>query len=137
LHASISWAEEAMLFLMVGSVFLGSVPVAWSGRHIRMDAVLQLLPPRVRDMLAVLADLVFMATALALVIFAYPTLRQLVAFDQRSLAANIPIAIPQSAIPVGLLLMAFVVAGHLATGLWRAHVATPTMPDMESGEGKT
>ena len=38
-NASIPWAEEAMLFLMVGCVFLGNGVVAWSGRQIRMDVV--------------------------------------------------------------------------------------------------
>ena len=43
---SLSWAEEAMLFLMIGCVFLGAGPVGWAGRHIRMDVVVSLLPPR-------------------------------------------------------------------------------------------
>ncbi len=38
-NASIPWAEEVMLFLMVGCVFLGNGVVAWSGRQIRMDVV--------------------------------------------------------------------------------------------------
>jgi TRAP-type C4-dicarboxylate transport system permease small subunit len=39
-----------------------------------------------------------------------------VAFDQRSLAANIPLAIPQAMIPIGLLIMAFMVVARLFTG---------------------
>ena len=39
LSVSLSWAEEAMLFLMIGCVFLGAGPVGWMGRHIRMDVV--------------------------------------------------------------------------------------------------
>ena len=45
---SISWAEEAMLFLMIGAVFLAAPPVGWLGRHIRMDVIVSLLPPRAR-----------------------------------------------------------------------------------------
>ena len=37
-----------MLFLMIGCVFLGAGPVGWMGRHIRMDVVVSLLPPRAR-----------------------------------------------------------------------------------------
>ena len=36
---SITWAEEAMLFLMIGCVFLAAGPVGYLGRHIRMDVV--------------------------------------------------------------------------------------------------
>ena len=38
-NTSIPWAEETMLFLMVGCVFLGTGVVAWSGRHLRMELV--------------------------------------------------------------------------------------------------
>jgi len=46
LSVSIPWAEEVMLFLMIGCVFLNCGPVGWSGRQIRMDAFVSLLPPR-------------------------------------------------------------------------------------------
>jgi TRAP-type C4-dicarboxylate transport system permease small subunit len=118
-HSSISWAEETMLFLMVGCVFLGSGPVAWSGRHIRMDVFVRLMPAKIREALELLTELVFLATAIVLVIFAWPTIRQLIAFDQRSLAADIPLAIPQAMIPIGLSVMAFLVAVRLITGRWR------------------
>jgi TRAP-type C4-dicarboxylate transport system permease small subunit len=39
---SIPWAEEIMLFLMVGCVFTGCCAVAWEGRQIRMDVVLMM-----------------------------------------------------------------------------------------------
>jgi TRAP-type C4-dicarboxylate transport system permease small subunit len=124
-HSSISWAEETMLFLMVGCVFLGSGPVAWSGRHIRMDVFVRLMPAKIRESLDLLSELVFLATAIVLVIFAWPTIRQLIAFDQRSLAADIPLAIPQAMIPIGLSVMAFLVAVRLITGRWRGQSHTP------------
>ena len=124
-RSSISWAEEAMLFLMVGCVFLGSGPVVWSGHHIRMDVFVRLMPRRVREWLGFLSELTLLVTAVALVIFAWPTLRQLNAFDQRSLAANIPLVIPQSAIPLGLALMALLAACRLVTGRWREQPPTP------------
>jgi C4-dicarboxylate transporter, DctQ subunit len=122
LHASIPWAEEAMLFLMVGCVFLGSGPVAWSGQHIRMDVIVRLMPARLRAGLDLFAELVFLVTAVILVVFAWPTIRQLAAFDQRSLAADIPLAIPQSLIPIGLALMALMIAARLIMGTWRQHL---------------
>ena len=116
IRSSISWAEEAMLFLMIGCVFLGSSIVAWSGRHIRMDVVYRLMPENIRIILDLFSELVFLLTAIVLVVFSWPVIRQLVAFDQRSLAANIPLAIPQAMIPIGLLIMAFMVVAHFFTG---------------------
>jgi C4-dicarboxylate transporter DctQ subunit len=123
-HASIPWGEEAMLFLMVGCVFIGSGAVAWSGRHIRMDIVIRLLPEAIHKALDLLSELVFLVTAIVLAIFAWPTIRQLIAFDQRSLAADIPLAIPQALIPIGLLIMAFLVMARLITGRWRDRSTT-------------
>src|SRR5579859_4287084 len=62
-HSAISWAEEVMLFLMIGCVFLGGAAVTWSGLHIRMDIVVRLLPERVRLAVELLSELVFLATA--------------------------------------------------------------------------
>jgi len=112
-NASIPWAEEAMLFLMVGCVFLGNGVVAWSGRQIRMDVVVRMLPPKVREALDLFSDLVFLITAVAIVIFAWPVIRDLAEFDQRSQAADFPLVIPQAMVPIGLSIMAFLVAVRL------------------------
>ena len=66
---SIPWAEEIMLFLMVGCVFTGCCAVAWEGRQIRMDVVVGMLPAKVRDFLALLSELVMIATAAAVTAF--------------------------------------------------------------------
>jgi TRAP-type C4-dicarboxylate transport system permease small subunit len=113
LSVSLSWAEEAMLFLMIGCVFLGAAPVGWMGRHIRMDVIISMLPPRARHAFEVFSDLVTIATCVALAIFAWPVMTMLAELDQRSASANIPMVIPQSALPIGLLLMALLIAVRL------------------------
>jgi TRAP-type C4-dicarboxylate transport system permease small subunit len=113
LSVSLSWAEEAMLFLMIGCVFLGIGPVGWMGRHIRMDVVVSLLPPRARAAFELFSDLVTIATCVALAIFAWPVMTMLAELDQRSESANIPLVIPQAALPLGLLLMALLIAVRL------------------------
>ena len=113
LSVSLSWAEEAMLFLMIGCVFLCAGPVGWAGRHIRMDVVISLLPPRARKAFDIFSDLVTIATCLALAIFAWPVMTMLTELDQRSQSANIPLVIPQAVLPLGLLLMAFLIAVRL------------------------
>lgn len=110
---SIPWAEEIMLFLMVGCVFTGCCAVAWEGRQIRMDVVVSMLPDKVRDFLALLAELAMIATAVAVAVFAWPVISQLAAFDERSQAANFPLVVPQAMIPIGYSLMAILVAVRL------------------------
>jgi C4-dicarboxylate transporter DctQ subunit len=123
-NASIPWAEEAMLFLMVGCVFLGNGVVAWSGRYIRMDIIVNLMPPKVRAALELLSELVFLATTTAIVVFAWPVIRDLGAFDQRSQAADFPLVIPQALVPIGLSIMAFLVGVRLLTAHRRRRSAT-------------
>jgi len=55
---SIPWAEEIMLFLMVGCVFTGCCAVAWEGRQIRMDVAIGMLPPKLRELVDALSELV-------------------------------------------------------------------------------
>ena len=110
---SIPWAEEIMLFLMVGCVFTGCCAVAWDGRQIRMDVVLAILPHKLRMLIDVLSELVMIAAAAAVTVFAWPVISQLAAFDERSQAANFPLVIPQAMLPVGYTLMALVVAARL------------------------
>jgi TRAP-type C4-dicarboxylate transport system permease small subunit len=110
---SIPWAEEIMLFLMVGCVFTGCCAVAWEGRQIRMDVVLGMLPAKARSLLELLSALVLIATAAAVTAFAWPVISQLAAFDERSQAANFPLVIPQAMIPIGYTLMALFVAVRL------------------------
>jgi TRAP-type C4-dicarboxylate transport system permease small subunit len=110
---SIPWAEEIMLFLMVGCVFTGCCAVAWEGRQIKMDVVVSMLPVKVRDLLALFSELVLIATAAAVAVFAWPVITQLAAFDERSQAANFPLVIPQAMIPIGYSAMALLVAVRL------------------------
>jgi TRAP-type C4-dicarboxylate transport system permease small subunit len=123
LSASIPWAEEVMLFLMVGCVFLGSGLVGWSGRQIRMDAVVSLLPIRLRAVIELVSDLVLIASCAVLAGLAWPVVAMLAEFDQRSQAANVPLALPQATLPVGFLILGFLVAVRVLT---RTRSATPT-----------
>ena len=110
---SIPWAEEIMLFLMVGCVFTGCCAVAWQGRQIKMDVLVSLLPPMLRHLLALLSELVLIAAAIAVTVFALPVIANLWAFDERSQAANFPLVIPQAMVPVGYALMGLLVALRL------------------------
>ncbi len=122
---SIPWAEEIMLFLMVGCVFTGCCAVAWEGRQIRMDVVLTMLPPKAQAFLHVLSDVVMMVTAVAVTVFAWPVITQLADFDERSQAANFPLFIPQAMVPLGYSLMALLIALRLLIRTRAGHTDAP------------
>ncbi|MFY9696353.1 MAG: TRAP transporter small permease, partial [Xanthobacteraceae bacterium] len=87
----------------------------WLNRHIRMDVVVSMLPPRARKAFDVFSDLVTIATCIAIAVFSWPVMTMLYQLDQRSETANIPLMIPQSAVPIGLVLMAVLIAARLIT----------------------
>lgn len=108
LDAPIDWAEEVMLFLMVGMVFFGAVAVSWDGRHIKMDILVEWLPPGPQRIIRLLVNMSEIVVAIIIVWLAIPVILQLAAFDERSQAANIPLDIPQSIIPLSFVLIAIV-----------------------------
>jgi TRAP-type C4-dicarboxylate transport system permease small subunit len=112
----IYWAEEVMVFFVVGCVFLGNAVVAWSGRQIRMDVIVNMMPDKLRVALNLFSELLFIIAASMIVVFAWPVIRDLWEFDQRSQSASVPLVLPQSAIPIGLSLMVLLVVIRLMTG---------------------
>ena len=109
----IASAEEIMLFLLVGTVFLGNAIVGFEGKQLRMDVILHALPPGPRRALDVAADLAMIVVCVILIVLGWPAVEMLAEFDQRSEAAEIPLVIPQALVPIGLGLNAFLVAVRL------------------------
>ena len=109
----IASAEEIMLFLLVGTVFLGNAMVGFEGKQLRMDVILHALPPQIRRALDIAADLTMIAVCAILIVLGWPAVQMLVEFDQRSQAADIPMAIPQALVPIGLGLNALLVGVRL------------------------
>src|SRR5262252_9320097 len=109
----IASAEEIMLFLLVGTVFLGNAIVGFEGKQLRMDVILHALPRGVRRAFDVAADLMMVAVCVILIVLGWPAVQMLAEFDQRSQAAEIPMVIPQALVPIGLGLNAFLVGVRL------------------------
>ena len=104
-RSPLSWAEEAMLYLMIFGVYLAAISVAWQQAHIRIDAVLDFAPPARRRILHVVSTLVMAAVLIPVVLASFRVVALLFDFDQRSDALHLPIWIAQSVIPFSLLLI--------------------------------
>ncbi|HME27029.1 MAG TPA: TRAP transporter small permease [Acetobacteraceae bacterium] len=113
LFRPIASAEELMLFLLVGTVFLGNAIVGFEGRQLRMDVILHALPPTQRRALDITADVTMIVVCVSLIVLAWPAVQMLAEFDERSEAANFPLVIPQALVPIGLGLNAFLVGIRL------------------------
>lgn len=120
-----SWAEEAMLFLMVLLVFAGAIAVTWRGGHMRLDIFIERLPSAVRKA-AIVATALFSAAILAvLAANSFQVVSLLFRFNQKSAALEFPMWIPQGCVLVGFGLIAFMVILRLAA-------FGPTLPKSEA-----
>jgi TRAP-type C4-dicarboxylate transport system permease small subunit len=114
-----SWAEELMLFLMILGVFTGAVAVTWRNLHIRIDTLVDRLPPVWRRAVSVVATLVSIGILAVVVIASSRLVALLQEMDQRSDALNAPSWIPQSFLTIGLTLVALMMAARLVLSFRR------------------
>ncbi len=126
--APIEWAEEVMLFLMVAIVFMGASYVSWKGRQIAMDLLIAQLPPGPRKVANLFAMTVEVVAPLWIAWLATPVILTLWSFDQRSQAADIPLAIPQALIPVGFVMIAFATLVRILLSLFTRRVSLRSVP---------
>ncbi len=106
LHAPIVGAEEVMTFLMIALVFFGAGVVAYDGTHINMEIVIDRFSPRLRYACMAITQLASIAVAAIIIRLGIPVIQHLAQFDERSQAANVPLFIPQAAVPLGFALLA-------------------------------
>ncbi len=104
--APIFWAEEAMIFLIIWSVFLAFIAVTAQGEHLKMDLVAKLLPERGQILLERIGLLVGIATMLFLAWKSWVSLARLWRFDMRSISLDIPMVVPHAAVLIGFALSA-------------------------------
>jgi C4-dicarboxylate transporter, DctQ subunit len=108
-----SWAEELMLFLMILGVFTGR------NLHIRIDTLVDRLPPALRRTVSVVATLVSIGIIAVVVVASSRLVALLQEMDQRSDALNAPSWIPQSFLTIGLTLVALMMAARLVLSFRR------------------
>ena len=112
-----SWAEELMLFLMILGVFSGAVAVTWRNLHIRIDTLVERLPPPIRRATMLVASLASIAILTVVMVASFRLVSLLQSMDQRSDALNAPSWLPQSFVTIGLGLMALMMLARIVVSL--------------------
>src|SRR5262245_3760526 len=95
------WAEEAMQFLNVWAVLLGTAVVTRTDSHLKMDALLTVLSPALRRALDALGAVLGVTVALYVVAQSVGMIRMLATTGQRSVIAGVPMDLMYLAIPLG------------------------------------
>lgn len=99
------WAEELVRYQIVWLVFVGASVAARKGIHIGVDAVVQIVPAKVRIAVRAAVFLVCIVFCGLLLFYGLELMLQTRAFNQRTPALQAPFWLAQLAIPVGAALM--------------------------------
>ena len=109
----IFWAEEGIVFILVWCVLVGAALVSFENAQLKMDAFEHLAPKRLKSYLGNLAVVLTLVVASVLTVISATVVTGMFQSDQRSIALDIPMALPYAALPVGFALIAVVAAARL------------------------
>lgn len=122
-------ADELQIFVMVFMAFLGAAAVAWRNQHLRMDVLVNALPPPVRRLIKI-AELIVIVILTAFVLWnSTYYAEQMYAIGRVSDMAQIPMWIPHGVVAAGFGLMALIATLRLV------EIVTGQAPD--SGKSGT
>ncbi|WP_227935615.1 TRAP transporter small permease [Alkalihalobacillus deserti] len=107
LGSSLAWSEELARYCFIWLVYLGISYGVRKQRHIKVDIVLILLKDKWKVVLNIVANLIFLAFAVFVIIYGYGIASKLLAFGQTSPALQLPMGLVYLATPVGMGLTAF------------------------------
>jgi TRAP-type C4-dicarboxylate transport system permease small subunit len=101
-------ADELQIFIMVFMTFLGAAVVAWRNQHLRMDVLVNALPPLVRRLIKI-AELAVIVILAAFVLWnSTYYAKQMFNIGRVSDMAQVPMWIPHGVVAAGFGLMALI-----------------------------
>ena len=111
------WSEEVARYLMIWSVYFGSAAAVARGAHLRIDMLINVVPPRVHWMLDIVATAWVLAFGLAMTWAGYLYVKDSFMLGFVSADSNLTVQIGwiQLVIPITFALSAF----HAARQIWR------------------
>ncbi|MBB6217443.1 C4-dicarboxylate transporter DctQ subunit [Anaerosolibacter carboniphilus] len=102
---SLSWAEELARMMIAWFIFLGSSMAVKENAHVSMDALLIVLPEKIKAVAGILIDIVNIVFCIIIVYAGIGMLKDAVALGSTATAINVPLYIPYASVPVGVFLM--------------------------------
>ncbi|MDC0738064.1 TRAP transporter small permease [Cognatishimia sp. SS12] len=97
----IFWAEEAMIFLVLWSVFPAFIAVTASRAHLKMDLLLDFLPETRRNLVERLGLIVGTVAMGYVTLQSWASIQKLWKFEMKSISLEIPMVIPHGAVVLG------------------------------------
>jgi TRAP-type C4-dicarboxylate transport system permease small subunit len=103
---SILWADETLVFAMIGVTFLGVISVSYRSQHLKMSLFVQALGPKATRVVQVLEHLLIAGTCLYVAAYSWKVVAMLIKRGTLSNMSNTPLWLLHSLVLVGLVGMA-------------------------------
>src|SRR5690606_39758959 len=104
MNSSLSWSEELARYCFIWLVFIGNSYGVRMQKHIKVDAILQFLKDKQKIVLGIIANLIFLAFSILIIIYGNQIVQQFLGWGQTSPALHVPMGLIYAATPVGFTL---------------------------------
>ncbi|RDW22153.1 TRAP transporter small permease [Oceanobacillus arenosus] len=101
LNSSLTWSEELARYCFIWLVYIGISYGVKTQKHIKVDVVLQFMKNKQKIILGLIANLIFLAFSLLVIVYGYDIAQQLLGWGQTSPALHVPMGFVYMATPVG------------------------------------
>ena len=101
------WSEEAVIYLIIFSTFLGAVITLRESEHVNVDIIAVFLGKRGKKLMAIVASIVTIAYLAGIGFFAWRLIFEPFSFSTVTAALKLPLWVVELAVPIGFTLMFF------------------------------
>ena len=101
------WSEEAVIYLIIFSTFLGAVITLRESEHVNVDIIAVFLGNRGKKAMAILASVITLAYLGGVGFFAWMLIFEPFSFSTVTPALKLPLWVVELAVPIGFTLMFF------------------------------
>ena len=114
--AAIFWAEEILIFMVVGLVAISAIAVSFNRAHLGMDLLLARTRGRVRQLIEAFITLVFVTCCGFVVVQSVEIVAAFHRTGTVSIAAGVPLVVPHTVLLIGFALMIVAILARALIG---------------------
>lgn len=127
------WSEEAIIYLIIYSTFLGAVITLRESEHVNVDIIAAFLGRGGKKVMALIASIVTIAYLLVVGFYAWLLIFEPFSFGTSTPAMKLPLWTVELAVPIGFTLM-FFRAIEILVRTWRYGVAEDAVEEALEAE---
>lgn len=104
---SLYWSEELSRMLIVWFIFLGSSMAVRDKAHVNMDALANIIPKAIKDIIDIIINLICIVFCVLVVYGGFKILSTALRLNLMATSVKLPLFVPYAAVPVGMIFMMF------------------------------